>query len=175
MKVTIMLKIKFIVLFISSLITFDLSYAREMPDFQIKAGLMRANGEGDFYVYKETTDIPLVTSSQDPNYYFGVSVRPLMRKIQFFPCKAIIKVPTPDEILKANAHPMESVKSLSIPSPQEKKENPYTTFKSKEGICLGAFIVKSQFNAGDKQGKYSFELIINDKPLGTINFNVVKP
>ncbi len=44
-------------------------------DFDIKFGLMKKDEAGKYYVYSETTTIPLTYKDADPDFRFGYSIK----------------------------------------------------------------------------------------------------
>lgn len=65
-------------------------------DVAIHAGLAKRGPDGGFVIYKNTTRIPYVTRSANPDYYFGVSAAAASgRELQ---CHVVLYLPNPNAV-----------------------------------------------------------------------------
>jgi hypothetical protein len=84
-----------IALFVACLLPPGMACA--MPgDVAIRAGLAKKTPQGAFVIYKDTTTIPFVPKSANPDYYFGVAAsassgRDLM-------CRVVLYLPNPNAV-----------------------------------------------------------------------------
>lgn len=65
-------------------------------DVVVRAGLARKAPDGAFVVYKDTTTIPFVPKSADPDYYFGVAASAASgRELR---CHVVLYLPNPNAV-----------------------------------------------------------------------------
>ena len=146
------------------LINNNILNAKELTSqYQIDAGILREDAKSDYVVEKETRDVPLIYKSEDPNYYFGFTLREKNGKP--FICQIIMEMPTPQTITDRSSEGY--MKEQNRANVGERTI--WTSEKAKkDGYLYGAF----RFSAGDKEGLYRVKILINDKQERTIDFNV---
>jgi hypothetical protein len=65
-------------------------------DLAIRAGLAKRNPDGAFVIYKNTTRIPFVSRSANPDYYFGVAASAASgRELS---CHVVLYLPNPNAV-----------------------------------------------------------------------------
>lgn len=135
-------------------------------EFTFRGGLARANEKGVLEIYKETTEIPLITKTVDPGYYFGAIA--YAKNENTCKCKVVIRIPKTREV-KVNA----DQKNAQVKSKIDSSSSDYTTVTSDEGTCSTVYYALMQFDEGDLTGTYSIEIYINKVLKKRFDFNVV--
>ncbi len=128
-------------------------------DFDIKFGLMKKNTAGQYYVYSETTTIPLIFKDDDADFRFGYSVR--YSDDQTFTTYLVLHPPATFEKYSGDlrdADRNEGGKAIQTP-PQ---------------TARSGFAYSFRFDRGDPPGQYKIDIWINDKLIRTIDFTVVE-
>jgi hypothetical protein len=128
-------------------------------DFDIKFGLMKKDAAGKYYVYSETTTIPLTDKNTDPDFRFGYSIK------------------------TASDQPFTTYMIMHTPSAFEKYTGEFKDADKKEGgktiqspakKAVTEFTYSLRFDRGDPLGQYKMEIWINGKPARTIDFTVTE-
>lgn len=158
------MKIAFIVL-VFSIMSNSLAFAvvEEKSQYTIKAGILKRDAKWDYIVDKETTEIPLIYASENPNYYFGFTLHE--NNNATFTCQVIIEMPTPQEI-NVNA------KEGFIKEHSKSVVGERTIWSSEKEKCYGYLYSALKFGVGDKQGLYRVKIYINELLLKVIDFTV---
>lgn len=128
-------------------------------DFDIKFGLMKKDSAGKYYVYSETTTIPLLYKDKDPDFRFGYSIKTAPG--QTFTTYMIMHTPAAFEKYTGefkDADKKEGGKTIQSPAKKAGTEFTYSL----------------RFDRGDPPGQYKIDIWINDKPARTIDFTVIE-
>ncbi len=136
-------------------------------EFTFKGGLARANEKGVLEIYKETTQIPLVTKAVDPGYYFGAIA--YAKNENTCKCKVVIRVPKTRDV-KVNADQEKAQVKAKIDS----SSSDYTTVTSDEGACSTVYHALMQFVEDDLPGTYSIDIYIDNVLKKHFDFDVVE-
>jgi hypothetical protein len=135
------------------------------PDgFTIRFGLMKKNASGQYRVYKETTQIPLVLS--DPEFRFGFEVE--HARPGNFTGYVVLHFPS------AAQHVDGSVGQQNSPMVRTPNFNQktFTTDKVSYDRFWGADF---GFDNDNDVGDYSFDIFLNDTLVRTVHFEVTRP
>jgi hypothetical protein len=135
-------------------------------EFIFRGGLARADAKGTLDIYKETTEIPLITKAVDPDYHFGAIVN--AKDENTCKCKVVIRIPKTRDV-KVNP----SNESDQNKSKIDSTNSDYTTVTSDEEKCSTIYYALMQFDEGDLPGTYSIEIYIDNALKKRFDFNVV--
>lgn len=128
-------------------------------NFEIKFGLMKKDSGGKYYVYSETTAIPLTYKDTDPDFRFGYSIKGAPN--QTFTTYMIMHTPAAFE------------KYTGEFKDADKKEGG-KAIQSSAKKAVAAFTYSLRFDRGDPPGPYAIDIWINDKLAKTIEFTVTE-
>ena len=128
-------------------------------DFDIKFGLMKKDAAGKYFVYSETTTIPLTYKDTDPDFRFGYSIK--TASDQTFTTYMIMHTPSAFE------------KYTGEFKDADKKEGG-KAIQSTVKKAVAAFTYSLRFDRGDPPGQYKIDIWINDKLERTIDFTVIE-
>lgn len=128
-------------------------------DFEIKFGLMKKDSGGKYYVYSETTAIPLTYKDTDPDFRFGYSIKTASG--QSFTTYFIMYSPAAFE-------------SYTGEFKDAAKKEGGKTVQSSSKKTTGWFTQSFRFDRGDPPGPYAIDIWINDKLAKTIEFTVTE-
>jgi hypothetical protein len=164
------MKLKQIVLFFS-LVTLVCLFAASTTmaadsEFTFRGGLARTDANNTLEIYKETTEIPLITKAADPDYHFGAIV--YAKNENTCKCKVVIRIPKASDI-KVNSNQENAQANPKIDS----TNSDYTTVTSDEEKCSTIYYALMQFDEGDLTGTYSIEIYIDKVLKKRFDFNVV--
>lgn len=137
-------------------------------EFTFKGGLARADEKGVLEIYKETTEIPLITKTVDPGYYFGAIA--YANNENSCKCKVVIRIPKTSDV-KVNA----DQENARVKSEIDSSGSDYTTVSSDEGACSTVYYSLMQFDEGDLPGTYSIDIYIDKVLKKHFDFNVIAP
>jgi hypothetical protein len=135
-------------------------------EFTFRGGLARTDANGVLEIYKETTEIPMITKATNPDYHFGAIV--YAKKENTCKCKVIIRIPKAREV-KVNPNQENAQGVSKIDSPN----SDYTTITSDEEKCSTIYYALMQFDEGDLPGTYSIEIFIDNMFKKRFDFNVM--
>lgn len=129
-------------------------------DVQIQAGLAKRTPDGAFVIYKNTTNVPYVTQSANPNYYFGVTAAATSGRD--LKCHVVLYLPQQNAINGAgNAGPEDALIS-SVPYHVVRLAN----------VNVPVCQTYLSLDDGDAPGHYIVEMFINHKMAQRVVFNV---
>jgi hypothetical protein len=135
-------------------------------EFTFKGGLARANEKGVLDIYKESAEIPLVTKTADPGYYFGAIA--YAKNENTCKCKVVIRIPKNTDV-KVN----EDQEKAQVKSKINSSRSDYTTVTSDEGACSTVYYALMQFDEGDLPGTYSIDIYIDNVLKKHFDFDVI--
>lgn len=138
----------------------------EDSDFTFRGGLARANEKGTFEIFKETTQIPLITKAVDPGFHFGAIA--YARNENTCKCKVVISIPKTRDI-KVNPDQEKAQAKSKIDSTNSN----YTTVTTDEENCSSIYYALMQFDEGDLPGTYSIDIYIDNVLKKHFDFDVV--
>jgi hypothetical protein len=128
-------------------------------DYEIKFGLMKKDSSGKYYVYSETTTIPLIYKDKDPEFRFGYFIK--TADTQAFTTYMIMHTPSAFEAYSGefkDVNKKDSGNTVQLPSKK----------------TVGWFAQSFRFDRGDPPGQYKIDIWINDKLVRTIDFTVIE-
>lgn len=126
----------------------------------VRAGLARMDGQGGIAIYKDTTSIPFVSKTTNPNYYFGVVAAAATG--QALPCHAVLYIP------QRNAIHGDRVDDVGRELISRQPYSVITTRDVETPVC-DTFL---RLDDGDLPGRYIVELYIGGKLQQRVVFNV---
>lgn len=135
-------------------------------EFTFKGGLARANEKGVLEIFKETAQIPLITKSADPGYYFGAIA--YAQNENTCKCKVVIRIPKTRDV-KVN----EDQEKAQVKAKIESSGSDYTTVTSDEAACSTVYHALMQFVEGDLPGTYSIDIYIDNVLKKHFDFDVI--
>jgi hypothetical protein len=139
----------------------------------LKAGLIKRNEEGKYVVYEETTDIPMIYSSENPNYYFGCIVECLSN--EEFECLAKYIMPS------TNTATLEGTRTDFPREDYRASSEENLELATKPDTCSGKVYAFIRFSEDAKNGKndrpgiYAIEMYFNSELYRRVEFNVFLP
>lgn len=149
-----------VAVFLACLLPAGMALAME-SGIAIRAGLARQGAQGRFAVYKDTTTIPFVSHSVDPNYYFGVSATVASgRKL---PCHVVAYIPKGNRV-HGTAVEQSGARVTS--------GDAYKIVTS-EDVLSSACEIYVDLDDDDAPGKYIVEIFIGGKMVGRVVFDVL--
>ena len=125
-------------------------------EFIIRYGLMQKEGD-KHHVYKQTSNILLISKSENPDYKFGYTIK--SKNNSNFEFYHVMYVPKSAEY--------KSQLPLQVKNMEE-----YDVLRFKPQAVGGYSASALRFNEGDNPGEYKFEIFINDELAKTIVFDV---
>ena len=126
-------------------------------DFDIKFGLIKKDSAGKYYVYEETTTLPLRHKDDNPDFRFGYSVK--SQADTSFTSYFVMHFPSmPQQYTGGLKDAAKNTDAKTVQSPMK--------------TSSGSFTYWMRFDRGDPPGQYKIDIWINGKPERTIDFTV---
>ncbi len=131
----------------------------------LQAGIVKKESDGTYVVVKETTKIPFVLKTEDPDFIFGF-VAP-SGSIEGTECYKTVTLPKPKTIkYSVNGVPM----NYDIAS----ENGDRIEIKEPTIFCKDGFYAGIRFDEGDQPGLYQVKIYADGALVKTIDFDVVK-
>jgi hypothetical protein len=125
-------------------------------NFHIRFGIIARDDLGNYFISKETTNIP--RKFRETGFRFGYEVVPPDQNP--YTCQFVVHLPSPPDAITGGIA-------------QVNPGKPSTTITSqKKEISGRSYIALMWFDPGDPVGDYSVDVFVNGKLLKTIKFNV---
>ena len=129
----------------------------------VRAGLARVDGQGGVSIYKDTTTIPFVSKTANPDYYFGVAAATTGG--QGLLCHAVVYLPRRDAIHLGDGDENDDVGDALISSV------PYSVITTRD-VEVPVCNTYLRLNDGDLPGRYIVELYIGGRMQQRVVFDV---
>jgi hypothetical protein len=129
-------------------------------DVEFQAGLAKRTPDGAFVIYKNTTTIPFVPESADPNYYFGVAASTATGRD--LKCHVVLYLPNPNLIHGAGDDDVGDALIASVPY------HVVTLADTEVPVCQ----TYMSLDDTDAPGNYIVEMFIGGKMAQRVVFNV---
>lgn len=129
-------------------------------DVEFRAGLAKRTPDGAFVIYKNTTTIPFVPESADPNYYFGVAASTATGRD--LKCHVVLYLPNPNQIHGAGDDDVGDALIASVPY------HVVTLEDTEVPVCQ----TYMSLDDTDAPGNYIVEMFIGGRMAQRVVFNV---
>ncbi|MEW6263118.1 MAG: hypothetical protein AB1641_08555 [Thermodesulfobacteriota bacterium] len=129
---------------------------KEPPGFDIRFGIIEADGSGAWDVARETTVIPLLL--KETGFCFGYSISPPDNSL--YTTREVLSLPAPP-------------RHIEFAVPVEKREGGRVLI-TPDLIRQDRTVYPYSFSEGDPLGPWKLEIYINDQPARTIRFQVIR-
>lgn len=146
-------------LFLACLLMPGMAFAMG-SDIEVRAGLAKRDPDGAFVIYKNTTNIPYVTQSANPNYYFGMAAAAASGKN--LKCHVVLYLPQQNAIHGGGDVDVGDELVASVP---------YHVIRLPD-VDVPVCQTYLSLDDGDAPGHYIVEMFIGDKMAQRVVFNV---
>lgn len=147
------------VLFLALLMMPGMAFAMG-SDLQIRAGLARKRPDGAFVIYKHTTNVPFVSQTANPNYYFGVAASAASG--EDLKCHVVLYLPQQNAIHGEGGADVGDELIASVP---------YHRIRLAD-VDVPVCQMYMSLDDGDAPGHYIVEMFIGGKMAQRVVFNV---
>lgn len=129
-------------------------------EVEVRAGLAKRNPDGAFVIYKNTTTIPFVAKSADPDYYFGVAASAASGRDVL--CRVVLYLPNPNAVHGDGDDAVEDALISSVP---------YRVV-TLDDVDVPVCQTYMRLDDNDAPGNYIVDLYIGGKRAQRVVFNV---